>query len=284
MQTVTTIHDARQAILPWRKLGETVTLVPTMGSLHRGHMSLVERARQISSRVITSIFVNPLQFSANEDLEKYPRQMEADQAMLRNAGCDLVFAPQPDEIYPDGFASAIDPGPLGLIWEGAVRPGHFRGVATVVAKLFMQMMPNAALFGEKDYQQVQVIRRMTQDFDIPVQIIPMPIIRDPDGLALSSRNVYLSADERHRALTLPRSLFNAAEALNKNADIDTTLVGARAALTKAGFVADYFELVDAENLQPVRDLSLPRRLLAAGKMGTTRLLDNIEVSPKHEAA
>lgn len=275
--TVTKIRDLRAAILPWREAGETVALVPTMGALHKGHLTLVEQARKTCKRVVASIFVNPLQFGPKEDLAKYPRQMEQDQKMLAEAGCDLLFAPTPADMYPEGSVTKIDPGPLVTHLEGAFRPGHFVGVATVVAKLLLQAMPDAALFGEKDYQQLLVIRRIVQDLDIPVHIIGVPTVRDADGLALSSRNAYLSADERQRAAVLPRVLKETIEAILSGQDIETSLKIGKDKLGQAGFTVDYLELAHALTLAPMRDLNAPARLLVAARMGATRLLDNMAV-------
>jgi len=275
--TVTTIHDMRAALMPWREKGETVAFVPTMGALHRGHMALVAEARKMAKRVVVSIFVNPTQFAPNEDLAKYPRTLEEDQKLLTEAGCDLLYAPSAEEMYPEGFQTMIEPGPLATVLEGAFRPIHFRGVATVVVKLLLQILPDAALFGEKDYQQLQVIRQVVRDLNIPIHIIGVPIVRDADGLALSSRNVYLSPAERKNALTLPQTLQETAEAIRAGGVIEYILSQGRKKLTDAGFSVDYLELANARTLQPVRDLTTPARLLAAGFIGSTRLIDNVGI-------
>jgi pantoate--beta-alanine ligase len=277
LPTVTGVFDLRTALLPWREAGETVAFVPTMGALHRGHLALIAEARKMAKRVVASIFVNPTQFAPNEDLGKYPRRLEEDQKLLAEAGCDLLYTPPEGDMYPAGFATAIDPGPLAAVLEGVFRPTHFRGVATVVVKLLLQILPDAALFGEKDYQQLLVVRQVVRDLNIPIHIIGVPIVRDPDGLALSSRNAYLSPDDRAHALSLPRALKETADAIRDGRDIGLALADGMAQLVGAGFSVDYLELVDAATLAPVRAPGTPARLLAAGFIGTTRLIDNIAV-------
>jgi pantoate--beta-alanine ligase len=274
----TTVRAARQTLFSWREKGETVVLVPTMGALHKGHLALVAAARKMAKRTVTSIFVNPLQFGPKEDFAGYPRSMENDQKLLAEAGCDLLYAPLASEIYPEGFAVKIDPGPLGDVLEGKFRPGHFAGVATVVAKLLLQTMPDAALFGEKDYQQLLVIQKLARDLDIPVHIIGVPTVRDEDGLALSSRNVYLSPDERRNAAALPRIMQETIAAIRAGAPVDKTLNQGRAQLSEASFAVDYLELADAATLVPIRTFTAsPARLLAAARIGTTRLIDNMGI-------
>lgn len=264
-------------MIPWRESGDTIALVPTMGALHRGHMALITKARKMAKRVIATVFVNPTQFAPNEDLARYPRKLEEDQKMLMEAGCDLLFAPTAEEIYPPNFATTIDPGKLATVLEGVFRPTHFRGVATVVVKLLLQILPDAALFGEKDYQQLLVIRQVTRDLNIPIHIIGVPIVRDPDGLALSSRNAYLTPEDRKRALALPKTLQETREAIIGGRDISIALADGMTQLTAAGFSVDYLELADASTLTPIRHRDTPARLLAAGFIGTTRLIDNVEV-------
>lgn len=276
--TVSTIRDLRTTLLSWREAGDTVALIPTMGALHKGHMALVEAARKVAKRTVVSIFVNPTQFGLKEDLSKYPRQMEADQKLLTNAGVDLLFAPPVEEIYPQGFITNINPGPIATLFEGAIRPGHFAGVATVVTKLLLQAMPDVAFFGEKDFQQLLVIRRTTHDLNIPVHIAGVPIVRDEDGLAFSSRNIYLSADERKRSIALPQALNEAAQYLAAGQNRDEVLKVVREKIIAAGFVLDYLELVDAHNLAPLDISPSKGRLIAAARMGTTRLLDNIAIN------
>ena len=275
--SVSSVKDLRTALLKWREAGDTVAFVPTMGALHKGHMALIETAKKIASRTLVSIFVNPMQFGPQEDLSRYPRPLEDDQKKLQEAGCDLLYTPSVASIYPDGFATAIDPGPLSRILEGAIRPGHFLGVATVVTKLLLQAMPDAALFGEKDFQQLLIIRQVTRDLDIPVHIIGVPIVRDTDGLAFSSRNLYLSTEERKKAVLLPETLSQIVKELRVGKSPDALLKDGNDKLLKAGFVVDYLELLSKETLKPQRDLEQPMRLLAAVRLGTTRLLDNMDV-------
>jgi len=263
-----------------REGGKRIAFVPTMGALHAGHMALVAEGRRRADHVVASIFVNPTQFGANEDLAVYPRREAADAAMLEAEGCAILWAPDAATMYPDGpVASVRASGPSeGL--EGASRPGHFDGVATVVARLFEQVRPDLALFGEKDYQQLAVIRQMVRDLGLAVEIVAVPTQRDVDGLALSSRNAYLSEEERLAARILPRALGEAAQAIAGGAPVEEILERARARLAEAGFdPIDYVELRDAETLAPLATLDRPARLLAAAKIGRTRLIDNLPVAP-----
>ena len=276
MQIIRQLSALRERTKLIRESGRTLALVPTMGALHAGHMSLVELARRQADDVIVSIFVNPKQFGPNEDLDKYPRSEEADAARLAESGVTALWMPSVSEVYPDGFATSVKVANLGELWCGAARPGHFEGVATVVAKLFNQVCPDIAVFGEKDWQQLAIIRRMARDLDMAVEIIGMPIVRDTDGLALSSRNAYLSAADREAALTLPRALSGAARDIGNGADVEATLADAKAQLLAAGFTqVDYFALVDAATLEPLATLDRTGRLLAAARIGGTRLIDNI---------
>jgi len=279
--TVRTIAELRGAIAAFRAEGARVALVPTMGALHAGHMALVEAAKRPGTRVVASIFVNPKQFGANEDLGRYPRKELADTRLLTEAGCDLLWLPPVEVIYPDGFATNISVAGVSEGLDGAARPGHFDGVATIVAKLFNQVAPDIAWFGEKDFQQLAVIRRMVADLDMAIDIAGVPTQRDDDGLALSSRNVYLDDVQRAKAVALPRALGVAARAIEKGGDPDAALATARDALAAAGFDVDYVALVDAETLAEQPDPARERRLLAAARMGTTRLIDNIAVPAKH---
>jgi len=276
---VLTVHHApelRRAVADLRGGGSRVALVPTMGALHAGHMALVDAARASGVKVVASIFVNPKQFGPNEDLARYPRPAEADQALLTEHNCDLLWMPGVDEMYPAGFATKVSVSGVSDGLDGAARPGHFDGVATVVAKLFNQVRPDAAFFGEKDFQQLAVIRRMVADLDMDIDIVGVPTVREADGLALSSRNAYLSPDERARASALPIALAEAKRAIE--AGDDGAIAAALASLAAAGFVTDYVELVDAATLgTPER--GQPRRLLAAARIGTTRLIDNLPVAP-----
>ena len=277
MDTVRELDALRAAVAAWRAEGHDVALVPTMGALHAGHLALVEAARRGGTRVVASIFVNPRQFGAGEDLNRYPRREMADARMLEEAGCDLLWAPSAATMYPDGFATNIAVRGVSDHFDGAARPGHFDGVATVVTKLFNQVRPDRAYFGEKDWQQLAVIRRLVVDLDLAIEIVGVPTQRDDDGLALSSRNAYLDADERARAVVLPRTLGLAARAIGRGEPVEAVLAQARAALTAAGFGVDYVDLADAETIAPHPASDRPRRLLAAARMGTTRLLDNIAV-------
>jgi len=249
-----------------------------MGALHAGHMALIHEAKRRADRVAGTIFVNPLQFGANEDLHSYPRQEEQDAAMLEEAGCDLLWLPQPGEMYPAGFATNVSVKGVSDRWEGEARPGHFDGVATVVAKLLCAIRPDVALFGEKDFQQLAVIRRMTQDLQLGVEILGVPTVRDDDGLAMSSRNAYLSAKERNKAVELPRALNDAANHILEGTSVGDALSEAKARLTAAGFSRiDYVALVNAFTLEPLDAANGPMRLMAAAVIGRTRLIDNIPV-------
>src|SRR5258707_460848 len=260
------------------KRAGSVALVPTMGALHRGHMALIEEGQRRADAVAASIFVNPMQFGAHEDLARYPRREAEDSAMLEQAGCNLLWLPGVEDIYPPGFATNVSVSGVAERWEGAVRPGHFDGVATVVAKLLLSVQPDVALFGEKDFQQLAVIRRMVADLNIPVKILGVPTVREPDGLALSSRNAYLSADERRQALALPRALEAARSAIRAGTPVFQTLHDAHASLRDGGFSRiDYFALVDAATLEPLEVPAGEMRLIAAAVIGTTRLIDNLAV-------
>jgi pantoate--beta-alanine ligase len=278
VQIVRDVPALRSAVAALRKSG-TVALVPTMGALHAGHMALVAEARRCAAHVVASIFVNPKQFGPNEDLATYPRREAEDAAMLEQAGCALLWAPAAEVMYPDGFATTVSVAGVTDGLDGAARPGHFDGVATVVAKLFNQVRPDVALFGEKDFQQLAVIRRMTADLDIGIEIVGIPTERDGDGLALSSRNAYLSADERRAAAALPAALAEAAEAIGRGGAVDAALSHAREQLRSAGFELDYVEARDAESLAPIDRLEGPARLLAAARLGRTRLIDNMAIIP-----
>ncbi len=276
MQTVRQIDDLRKALDAFRSEGARLAFVPTMGALHDGHMALVEAAKRAGNRVIVSIFVNPIQFGPNEDLAKYPRREQADSRLLNAAGVDLLWMPTPEVMYPAGFATSVRVSGVSEPLDGAHRPGHFDGVATVVSKLFHQVRPDVALFGEKDWQQLQVIRRMVTDLDMGVEIVGVPTQREDDGLALSSRNAYLMPEDRARAVALPRALGAAARTIGEGGDREGALAQARESLTAAGFEVDYVALVDGESLgEPIADK--PMRLLAAARIGGTRLIDNIPV-------
>ena len=254
-------------------------MVPTMGALHAGHMALVEEAKRHADHVVVSIFVNPTQFGPNEDLAAYPRQEAQDADLLRAAGVAVLWAPTVDVMYPQGFATSVHVSGISDELDGAHRPGHFDGVATVVSKLFGQVRPDAACFGEKDYQQLAVIRRLVADLDLGVKIVGVPTQRDGNGLALSSRNAYLSGEEYASALSLPRALKEAVSALENGADSKASVAKAVEVILAAGFDSvDYVELRDAATLKPLESLDRPGRLLAAAKIGRTRLIDNFAVN------
>jgi pantoate--beta-alanine ligase len=260
------------------KRSGTLALVPTMGALHAGHMVLIDEARRQADRVAATIFVNPKQFGAGEDLGRYPRREVEDARMLEKAGCDLLWLPSVGDIYPDGFSTTVSVSGVSELWEGEARPGHFDGVATVVARLLLSVMPDVALFGEKDFQQLAVIRRMVRDLAIPPRIIGVPTVREADGLALSSRNAYLSPDERSRAVALPNALNAARKAILSGTPVAGVLKDAKQALVDAGFLRiDYVALVDALTLEPVDERGGEMRLIAAAVIGSTRLIDNIAV-------
>lgn len=278
MQIIRELSELRTIVRKWQSNNRRTALVPTMGALHAGHVALVAAAKQQANRVVASIFVNPTQFAANEDLSSYPRREAEDAAMLEAAGCDVLWAPSVETMYPAGYATSISVGGVTETLEGAARPGHFDGVATVVAKLFGQTQPDLAFFGEKDFQQLAVIRKMVADLNMRIGIVGVPTVRDSDGLALSSRNAYLTAEERSAAHVLPDALQDAAAAIAKGRDVAKALEEVRARLTFAGFdPIDYVTLCDAETLRPVLQATGKLRLLAAARLGRARLIDNFEV-------
>jgi pantoate--beta-alanine ligase len=270
-----TISQLRATITAWRQDGQSVALVPTMGALHDAHMALMREARTRADRVVATIFVNPTQFAADEDLDTYPRREATDIAKLQEDGIDLLFAPDADEIYPPGFATTVTVAGVSEGLCGDYRPGHFSGVATVVTKLLLQALPDVALFGEKDYQQLQVIRGLARDLDIPVSIVGVPTVREADGLAMSSRNLHMSSHERTIAPQMYQTLTTVAERIHNGDDVGTACAAGREALTAAGFApVEYLELRDAQSLAP-GDITDPCRILAAAWLGDTRLIDNI---------
>jgi pantoate--beta-alanine ligase len=277
VQTVRTSEELTRALAELRASGK-LALVPTMGALHAGHLALVEDAKRQADNVVATIFVNPTQFNDPDDLARYPRQEAEDARKLAEAGCDLLWAPAVEDIYPDGFATDVHVWGVSDRWEGAARPGHFDGVATVVARLLLAVRPDVALFGEKDFQQLAVIRQMVADLGIGTEIVGVPTVRDADGLALSSRNALLSPEERRRAVALPNALNAARDSILDGTSVADALREAKQLLVDAGFLRiDYVALVNAATLEP---LDAPRgtmRLIAAAVIGTTRLIDNLPV-------
>lgn len=270
------VQEVRKLTANWKKRGFSVGLVPTMGYLHPGHISLIERARKENDMVVVSIFVNPIQFGPNEDLDKYPRDMAHDREVCEKAGAELIFAPQPSEMYPCENLAFVDIKGLGDVLCGAKRPGHFRGVCTVVSKLFNIVLPDRAYFGEKDAQQLAIIRRMVKDLDFGTMIVSCPIVREPDGLAMSSRNLYLSPDERKAALSLSRSLSAAKELMRKgekNAIKIREMIFAGISAEPLARI-DYAEIVDSVDLKPVEKIEKPVVAAVAVYFGKTRLIDN----------
>jgi pantoate--beta-alanine ligase len=278
---VRTVADLRAAVRGWKAAGERVALVPTMGALHQGHLSLIALGQSHADRTIASVFVNPKQFAPHEDFDSYPRGEARDAELLGSAGCDLLFAPTVDEMYAPGFSTAVQVAGVSEPLEGAARPQFFGGVATVVAKLLIQAQADVAVFGEKDYQQLQVIRRMVRDLDLPVEIVGAPTARAEDGLALSSRNAYLSPQERTAAVALPNAIKAAARAVAAGGRVDAAEAAGQAALAAAGFgPIDYLEVREAGDLSrlgpgPIGDADA--RILAAAWLGRTRLIDNMAV-------
>jgi pantoate--beta-alanine ligase len=271
------VKALRRTVERWRGAGERIALVPTMGALHEGHIALVKAARRRADWVVTSIFVNPTQFAPTEDFSRYPRTFAADRAALTAARCDLIFAPAVDEMYPDGFSTTVSlSGPAAAGLDDRFRPGHFAGVATVVCKLFTQCRPDVALFGEKDYQQLMVVTRMARDLDLGVTVVGVPTVREADGLAMSSRNRYLSPEQRALAVTLHREMTASAERLRAGADVEAALQPGRDAIAAAGFALDYLEARDSATLGPPSP-GRPIRLLVAARIGATRLIDNLAV-------
>jgi pantoate--beta-alanine ligase len=278
---VRAVADLRAEVRAWKAAGERVALIPTMGALHEGHLSLIQLGQSLAQRTVASVFVNPKQFAPHEDFDSYPRGEARDAELLAEVGCDLMFAPNVTEMYGPGFSTTVNLTGVSEPLEGAARPQFFGGVATVVTKLLNQVQADVAIFGEKDYQQLQVIRRVARDLDIPVEIVGAPTARAEDGLALSSRNAYLSPEERTAAVALPTAMRAAAQAVAQGGRIDEAEVAAKAALSAAGFrQVDYVEIRDADDLSrlgpgPIREAS--GRILVAAWLGKTRLIDNMAV-------
>ena len=278
MQTIRDIGKLGSALVALRAGGHRVALVPTMGALHAGHLALVEEAKRQADRVVATIFVNPLQFGEGEDLDHYPRQEKEDARALDQAGCDLLWIPTAEQIYPAGFSTTVSVPGLSKRWEGEARPGHFDGVATVVTKLLSVIRPEVAVFGEKDFQQLAIIRRLAADLGLGAQIAGVPTVRDEDGLALSSRNAYLTYDEREWAVAFPKSLERAVAEIEGGAAVPDALENAGSAIRNAGFSAvDYVALVDSTTLEPLEKPARTMRLIAAARIGKTRLIDNFPV-------
>ena len=278
MRTLRDLKTLRTVVAGWKAAGQSVGVVPTMGALHAGHMSLVAAARAGTERVIATLFVNPMQFNNPDDLARYPRTEDRDAAMLMEAGVDLLFAPPVDVVYPEGFATTVRVAGLSAELEGTFRPGHFDGMATVVTKLLLMTAADRAFFGEKDWQQLQVVRRLVRDLNIPVTITGCPTMREKDGLALSSRNVRLGETDRAVAPALHEAMLEAAQAIRGGAPVAAALAAARAKVLAAGFSqVEYLELRGAEGLEALEALDRPARLLAAAVLGGVRLIDNIAV-------
>lgn len=279
-EVIRTLRDLRNEVARWKKDGRTIGVVPTMGALHEGHLSLVRRAVADCDRVIVTLFVNPKQFNDNKDLASYPRTEDEDRKLLATIGPDVLYMPGVEDMYPEGFATTVSVSRLTEGMCGDFRPGHFDGVATVVCKLFLQTGADRAFFGEKDYQQLMVVRRMARDIDIPIEVIGCPTIREKDGLAMSSRNIGLSAEERERANALPNALRGAAEAIAKGGNPTSEIGTARRTIEDAGYDSvEYLELRGADDLAPMTKLDRPARLLVAAWLGGVRLIDNVPVAP-----
>jgi len=278
MKVVRDAATLRDLVREARASGSTVAFVPTMGALHEGHLSLVRLARRECPYVVVSIFVNPLQFAPGEDLARYPRREAEDLAALEREGVDVVYLPEAGDLYPAGFSTAVEVGGVSEGGEGAARPGHFRGVATVVAKLFLQVAPDVAVFGQKDLQQLAVVRRMIRDLDFPIRLVAGETVREPDGLAMSSRNAYLSPEERRLAAAFPRALAEARdEVLRGERDAEALTRAVRHRLTGAGLAVDYVDVIDPDTMSPVRDAAPGSSLAAAVRVGKTRLIDNVRL-------
>lgn len=278
---VRTVAELRALVTAWRRENLRVAVVPTMGALHEGHLSLVRAALEKADRVIVTLFVNPKQFNSAADLAAYPRTEQDDAAKLAPLGAHLLYAPQAAEIYPEGFSTIVSVNGVSDGLCGAFRPGHFDGVATVVAKLFLQTGADFAFFGEKDFQQLLLVRRMARDLDIPIEVIACPTVREADGLALSSRNVRLSPAERQIAPKLAPTLFKAAEQMAEGASVSQVLAQAKEAILAAGYdKVEYLELRSEEDLLPLAEFDRPARLLVAAWLGETRLIDNVQLLPR----
>jgi pantoate--beta-alanine ligase len=277
VQIIESIAPLRAALGDTRRGGERIALVPTMGALHEGHLALVDRARERAARIVMSLFVNPLQFGPNEDFARYPRNPEGDARLAASRGVHILFAPQPEEIYRAGRAVTVVPTALAERWEGAFRPGHFTGVLTVVAKLFNIVQPDVAVFGQKDIQQATLIRAMVRDLDFPVEIVVAPTVREADGVALSSRNAYLSAADRNRARVLSRAIFAVREAFDRGERSAVALeaIGKAVVGSEPEVTLEYLAVMDSETLEPVSNAAKGSVVAIAARVGSTRLIDNV---------
>lgn len=279
LAVVRSVEEMRDMVRAWRSSGDRIVLVPTMGALHEGHLALMRLGQERADRLVVSIFVNPTQFGPNEDLDAYPRNEEADLAKLREVGADLAFCPTAEEMYPEGFVTRVEVAGLTGMLCGASRAGHFDGVATVVSKLLLQCGPDMAIFGEKDYQQLLIIRRMVSDLNIPVEILGGATVREADGLALSSRNAYLTPDDRARAPLLHQTMQEMRRVILSGKNVADAIATGRKVLEEAGFAIDYLDVRDAGNLTPVDERpEAPARIFAAAILGKTRLIDNIAIN------
>jgi pantoate--beta-alanine ligase len=279
MQLVTSIEKMQQLSLSRKKKGKKISFVPTMGALHQGHLGLVKRAKRLGDFVVVSIFVNPTQFGPKEDFKRYPRNLKKDMELLKKAGCDLVFAPRVKDIYPEGYLTYVDVGELSNKLEGASRPGHFKGVCTIVAKLFNIVQPDYAIFGQKDAQQAIIIKKMTKDLDFPVKIIVSPTVREKDGLACSSRNSYLNIEERREAKVLYQALKTGKKLIESGGKNPEKIIKKMSELINKQKLAkiDYIVLTDVKNLEPVKEIKGELLLSLAVKFGKTRLIDNLKI-------
>lgn len=279
MRTVRTARGLTDAVAAWKSAGATIAFVPTMGALHEGHLSLIALARRHAPRVVASIFVNPTQFAPHEDFASYPRHPERDEALLSRAGCDLLFVPDRDTVYPEGFGTWIEPQGAAVGLEGEIRPHFFRGVATVVARLFALVRPDVAVFGEKDAQQLAVIRQLVRDLALPIEVVGGPIVREADGLAMSSRNAYLAPEERRRAALLSAALRQAqalfAQGERHSASLQESVRTALAA--ESGIEVQYVEVVQPDSFAPIAEIAHHAVLALAAKVGSTRLIDNVRL-------
>lgn len=282
LKTISTAEDIHLAAATWRRHNMSIGFVPTIGHLHEGHRELVKLSQKLTAQTIVSIFPDPRLFGPDEDKEAYSNHLEEDRRFLESINCDYLYTPIAEEIYSPDFCTKVDPGPMANVLEGTYRPDHFVNLATVVTKLLLQIRPDYAFFGEKDYQQLLIVKRIVHDLSIPVNIISLPILREEDGLPFSSRNAFLSPEEREKAAKLPEILFAVADRLRANENIGTTLEEGRKLLTDSGFKLDYLELADGTTLELLRTPKENARLLVAVRMGNTRLIDNVALFETEE--